>query len=902
MATGKAFRKLAVLAVVAGVATLVGAYEIPVGGDFADTGPDGFPSAWTWHDYSVYLPHAQLKVKPADGGNELHYFGTKGSSGSALRSKKRIPAKAGDLVSVSLEAKGSGKVWVSLYCWDAKGGWVQSLTPQEIALAGDWEKRLFTFTIADSSTAEAASFELALGLKPGADAWFRNVRVVRRLEIDKVLAMDDYETDSVRSGNPELVRGDIAPGLLSPTRKGVYRTSSRIDIVPTAHQEMPVGGFLTSGVRLYGFGANGNGRIGTAFSHADGKFIFSIAPDGGEIACRFTGGERFAVPATTLPADFVFSASIGGEYDLAITSLANSQTMRFSGKADFFCGATSGVERTVALLSSNGKVAEATVDNVFLAVSRNECEAKLVYPYLAKPESEFDPAKAGWPLVFSDEFDGNAVDRSKWEVSKGKTGENAIVKDGMLKIRADYVPGSTNKLMSTGLWSVPKFLYGYFEARLKFTTYNGWWAAFWLCSRATCNPFLDGFEIDIFEDYYMRNPARNKLDHNLHIKSGGALKSWNYNSILPKTYRDWYTIGCKWTPFEITYYLDGKAIKSTARHSPYETVTFDAFRHGTCTKPIHAVLSGQIMKVAYGKHDPDPSEVYPEYFDVDYVRVYGYPGSAQGASPEVALSSSCEGRFTVPQGTLLSFKVDPKPARKTGAKIKAVHLFDSGYYLCTKSEPPYEFVFPFTVSFFSRTAWAKPGRSGVRPDFGGSLHAMCAFVEDENGEIGHSRTISFMSAPNGESRPFRGEAAKLPGVVRAGHYDEGGQGIAYFDTTQGNSGGGWRPEEWVDGGEDTIGSVSSGEWLRYTVDIAKAGRYRVKFNYGTPTRYGHTVDLLLDGERLCTLGPMAEHESADWRVDMVAESEVTLPAGRHVLMLHLFGLFNFGKIEFEEIK
>ena len=75
MATVKALRKLAVLAVVAGVATLVGAYEIPVGGDFADTGPDGFPSAWIWHDYSVYLPHAQLKVNPAAGGNELHYFG-----------------------------------------------------------------------------------------------------------------------------------------------------------------------------------------------------------------------------------------------------------------------------------------------------------------------------------------------------------------------------------------------------------------------------------------------------------------------------------------------------------------------------------------------------------------------------------------------------------------------------------------------------------------------------------------------------------------------------------------------------------------------------------------------------------------------------------------------------------
>ena len=891
-------RALLLFAAVA-MAAVASAYEVPVGGDFAETLPDGFPAAWCWFDYQVYLPHAEANVERVDGGNALHYFGAKGARGSALRSRKRIPGKAGELVTVALEAKGRGKAWFSLYCWGEKGEWTLSLSSREIVLQDVWEERSFTFTLVDTATSKAASFEVALGLKPGADAWFRNVRVVRRLEIDRVLESDDYESDAVRPGSPELVRGDIAPGLLAPTRKGVYRTTRRVDIVPATHREMPSSGeFLTSGVRLYGFGKGASGRLETEFAAGGGKFLVTIAPGGEEIACRFSGGGRFAVPATALPADFVFSVAADGTFDLSVTSLANSQTSRFGGEADFFRGATNGVRLAVALLSPGGKAAEATVDNVFLAVSRPERQAQIAYPYTARPQPEFDPAKAGWPLVFSDEFDGSEVDRSKWELPYGKTMDYAKVENGILRIAADYSPDNTNKLVSTDFRSIPRFLYGYFESRLKFTTFKGWWASFWLCSCATANSFLDGCEIDIFEDYYMRNPAHNVLDHNLHIRGSGPIKSWNYNSTLPGTYRDWYTIGCKWTPFEITYYMNGKAIKSSARHSPYETVTFDAFRHGTSIKPLSAIVSG-VVPSSGSRRDNDPSEVFPEYYDVDYVRVYGYPGSAPGAAPEVSLSRTDGGRaMTMPMGSRVALKAAPCPAAKTDAKIKAVHLFDSGYYICTKTEPPYEFTVALTDEYFRRTAWYKPGRSGARPDLDGSLHAFSAFAEDESGAVGHSPVVTLMISPGGDSRPFCGEAARLPGVVKVGRYDEGGQGVAYFDSTKGNkTSKDWRHGEGVDCTENSVGAVTSGEWIKYTVDIAKAGRYRVKFPYGTPANCDHWVDLLLDDEKIGRLGPLERRMGHDWSADKVSETEVELPAGRHVLTLHLFGQFNFGNIE-----
>ena len=45
------------------------------------------------------------------------------------------------------------------------------------------------------------------------------------------------------------------------------------------------------------------------------------------------------------------------------------------------------------------------------------------------------------------------------------------------------------------------------------------------------------------------------------------------------------------------------------------------------------------------------------------------------------------------------------------------------------------------------------------------------------------------------------------------------------------------PRTRVGGNEDVVGGVQTCEWLKYTVGVRKAGRYRVKFHYGTPLDY-----------------------------------------------------------------
>lgn len=725
----------------------------------------------------------------------------------------------------------------------------------------------------------------------------------------RILDFDDFEKDAPRPWAAEIVAGDIAPGLLSPTRKCVCRTDGVLQV--GAAKEWPVPSdagreVLGSGVRVYSLGEGS--RLVTEFSACGRRFSSTVAhrPGRDDIVASFEEDGReisaIAVPYGALPADFDVVAGADGAVGLTVTSLADSRKRNMSAKSRILAGAAA-VTKTLRLVSCGG-TAEATIDNLSTSVVDAGIAAGSEPPWTADPEKAFDPVAAGWPLVFSDEFDGSAIDTNKWDLQgeKWRSEYASLSGDGRLLVKADYRKGSTNELRTASLWSVPTFRYGYFEARVKFTRESGWWAAFWLCSHGIGNPFLDGFEIDIFEDYYTRikrpgdGDHPKTLDHNLHVMGSGTLKSRNYNSTLPGSLDDFYVIGCKWTPYEVTLYLDGKAIASKADHSPYDTVTFDAFRHGTCNVPLHVIVSGQIMIRGWPCHDPTGFR-FPEFYEVDYVRVYGYPKEDEGSRPRVSAETSFGGRMFATAGETLTLRADVKPSEKGGAPIRAVHLFDDGYHLATCRRPPYEFKVPFAEGWYSRTAWAKPGRSGVVPAFPGSLHAFSLFAEDERGGVSSTRARLLLVRPERESRPYGGKAQQVPGKVVVGRYDEGGQGVGYYDTTGQNvSSATWRPGEGVDCGEHTVGNVCTGEWLRYTVDVAAAGEYRLTFTYGTPDKGSHAVVVACDDAIVGRLR-LRPHAYADWRATTKAEATVRLPAGRHVLTLLLFGQFNFSDME-----
>ena len=143
--------------------------------------------------------------------------------------------------------------------------------------------------------------------------------------------------------------------------------------------------------------------------------------------------------------------------------------------------------------------------------------------------------------------------------------------------------------------------------------------------------------------------------------------------------------------------------------------------------------------------------------------------------------------------------------------------------------------------------------------------------------------------PSAASAAFTGTPIALPGRIEAEAYDKGGSGLAYYDTTSGNSSGAYRTDD-VDirvtsdaTGSYNVKSVRASEWLAYTVNIATAGTYAFDFRIAS-SGTGGTVRLTLDGSDVS--GAISLPDTGGWNVWQTFRKDgVTLPAGTHVLRL-----------------
>ena len=871
-----------------------------------------FALSWLIHGWSGYQPLPDVADVTLDARQAKRISNVRGAHGGCIYTSPREASHAGDIVHVTLEAKGSGTAFVTIARYTDKTVFNQTSRREKFELSSEWKRYEFDFAVGDGTAGKTAKIDLQLGVGKGGEAYFANVEydIERRVR-------EDFDTPGVHVGGAETVQGNIAPGLLAVTGLGVITADAPREIkLPENSFSLPSRGanaFFESSIRIYSFGRTKR-KDATLDMHFDGgdgeRFAVRMIHDAKSqhikcvLADKVSAGVKTCgkidVPYQALPADFVFSAALSGEVKLEIKSLADSSYDCCKGLSRFFKGRKEKFSASMLFTPRDG-AGELVIDEYSLGRASPEKKFLPVVKVLEKAQ-EFDPVKAGWPLVFSDDFDGKKVDESKWECMRNP--ELAIVEDGILHIRTDWNKKG-DKLETTSLYTRESWTYGYFESRLRFTKNSGWWAAFWLCTKSCGNPFKDGFEIDIFEDYYTRcdkpdGEHKPILDHNLHMFGSGVLKSWNFGSRLPGSLDDFYVLGCKWTPFEISYYLNGKLISSKANHCEHKSVTFDAISHGAGFSPLRAIISGQIMNKSWFCHDTTGFK-FPEDFLVDYVRVYAYPNES---ALKLSISSDCKTSFLKPDESIrLTAKVE-KPA--DGSRVKAVYLFDSGYLLDYKTEPPYVFDVKFSDEYYAATRYMRPGRSGkTTPLKGTGLHAFAAYALDSSGRYAHStQNVEVVLGDIAKSRPYEGKAQKIPGIVKCGRYDEGGMGVAYSDNTERNlASNSFRTNEWVDAASETcIGSSFSGEWLTYSVDIAQSGKYRAELTFGTPDKGKAKMHLFLDGVKIGYFDCPA-HSASHWGTDTKSAIEsLWLPAGRHRLTILLEERYNFSTIEFVKVK
>ncbi|HEX8635610.1 MAG TPA: carbohydrate-binding protein [Pyrinomonadaceae bacterium] len=134
------------------------------------------------------------------------------------------------------------------------------------------------------------------------------------------------------------------------------------------------------------------------------------------------------------------------------------------------------------------------------------------------------------------------------------------------------------------------------------------------------------------------------------------------------------------------------------------------------------------------------------------------------------------------------------------------------------------------------------------------------------------------------STPYTGTPIALPGAIPVENFDNGGEGLAYHDLTSGNSSSSTYRSTDVDMYADTVLTLQTGEWLKYTVDVgATAGTYAIVAQVGSDTA-GGTFHVEVDG--VDVTGIMSIPLTGSWtNWQSAIKTGVSLNAGQRVVRI-----------------
>ena len=270
--------------------------------------------------------------------------------------------------------------------------------------------------------------------------------------------------------------------------------------------------------------------------------------------------------------------------------------------------------------------------------------------------------EGNWKLVWSDEFDGNELDRTKWDFRlnfwgrpfAAYTDQGIVVKDGCVELHRTerdgcYVspqlqtgsnsfdvplanndnPWNQDTIWRLGELSPAKFehRYGYYECRCKFQKEpDVMWSSFWLQSASIgtrFDPAWCGVENDIMEHFYPDTASTGNI-------YGGYGKQYSkdgrVNYDLEETEDGFHRFGMLWTETEYVFYCDGKEIsrcnQAVSQVPQFILLTTEVrgYRNRTPLKVGEYFKDYRGIKV--GTLEKRYDSFVDDAFIVDYVRVY----------------------------------------------------------------------------------------------------------------------------------------------------------------------------------------------------------------------------------------------------------------------------------------
>lgn len=281
------------------------------------------------------------------------------------------------------------------------------------------------------------------------------------------------------------------------------------------------------------------------------------------------------------------------------------------------------------------------------AVTLRQLVTKVGFPILVPTLTTFPVVPGvsgpgpGWKLVWSDEFEGNEVDDSKWGYQTGGSGwgnnelqyytdrpENSRVEDGKLIVEARKEDFGNRDYTSARMRSKNKgdWKYGRFEIRARLPEGQGIWPALWMMpTDEVYGTWAASGEIDIME-HLGHEP--DVVYGNLHFggpwPNNQALGAQAYRLASGKFSDDFHLFVLEWEEGEFRWYVDGNRFMTADEWRQCESTCGP----GDPGAPFPAPFDQEfylIFNVAVGGNwpgRPDETTVFPQRMEVDYVRVY----------------------------------------------------------------------------------------------------------------------------------------------------------------------------------------------------------------------------------------------------------------------------------------
>ncbi len=539
------------------------------------------------------------------------------------------------------------------------------------------------------------------------------------------------------------------------------------------------------------------------------------------------------------------------------------------------------------------------------------------------------PANKNWNLIWNEEFEGNAIDMERWQYASpdGKWNypgfntqyatENCVL-DGNGNLVLSLTRDADGTVRFNGGLQSRTFekAFGYFETRVQFSTQPGWWTAVWLSGvpyGEGTDTFQSPQEFDIFEDFY-KPKIKNDISHCYHATAGigvytdqGDGKGIGATNMLARTkiarrssgkvvlmeeYGGWHTVSLAWSPLEHIFYVDGQeTLRQSYMDVPITTVP-QRIWISSCLRTPKVLKKDGGRKPFYGFLE---DATFPDKLVVDYVRVYEEDlGNKTPPVVTVTMDGNPDGLLI---GRPVTFNIN---ANDRDGIVKKIYLFSSGYIRAEAEVSP-----PEPASWCSRltSLFCKRGHSVDQSFTVTNLfevsNTIIAMAQDNDGLVGLSAPIQIEMLTGNEytGTAYQGKPHPIPGTIIAGHYDEGGRGVAFKDNThKGDPNASWRITEIANSVESAIPTTAL--WTTYCVRVKEAGEYDVELLMNRPDfgRKGQDFSDTPDGVVQLDVDKV---KVAEWKLPAawdsgygfrnprksIGKQRVTLPAGEHQLVV-----------------